>query len=68
VGDSEWEKVGTKIKVQGTVESDVVKAFNEIFAEEQQLAKDTDRPAPTQSDILEILLRKGIRSYRASKS
>lgn len=68
MGDSEWEKVGTKIKVQGTVESDVVKMFNEIFEEEKELAKANDRPAPTQSDILEILLRKGIRSYRASKS
>ena len=65
--DEEKSQLHTKIKLEGTVDKKVFDDFKEIMQIELDKAREEDRAEPNVSSIMEMLLRKGIRSYRAQR-
>jgi len=65
--DEEKSQLNTKIKLEGTIDKRVFDDFKEIMEIELKRAREEDRAEPNVSNILEMLLRKGIRSYRAQR-
>ena len=65
--DEEKSQLNTKIKLEGTIDKRVFDDFKEIMETELKRAREEDRAEPNVSNILEMLLRKGIRSYRAQR-
>ena len=55
----------TKVRVVATVEKRLCEEIELIHEQEVKRAKDEDRCEPDWSNTLEMLLRKGVRSYRA---
>ena len=55
----------TKIRVVATVEKALFEEIKRIHEEEVAMCKQEDRNEPEWSNTLEMLLRKGVRSYRA---
>ncbi len=55
----------TKIRVVATVEKILYEEIKRIHEEEVVICKREDRNEPEWSNTLEMLLRKGVRSYRA---
>ena len=54
----------TKVRVVATVDKSLCEEMERIHEEEMKLAMAADREAPDWSNTLEMLLRKGVRSYR----
>jgi predicted transcriptional regulator len=54
----------TKIRVVATVEKALCEECERIHEEEVALAKREDRNEPEWSNTLEMLLRKGVRTYK----
>lgn len=65
--ENEFAKIGTRFELRGTVDRDLFGDFNKILEEEQNRAIGADRAKPDRSAVLEMLLRKGIKSYRSEK-
>jgi len=65
--DEEKGQLNTKLKVEGTIDKRVFDDFKEIMEIEVDKARAEDRVEPNVSNILEMLLRKGIRAYRAQR-
>lgn len=65
--DEEESQLNTKIKLEGTVDKKVFDDFKDIMERELVKAQEEDRVEPNVSNILEMLLRKGIRAYRAQR-
>jgi len=65
--DEEKSQLSTKIKVEGTIDKRVFDDFKEIMEIELDKAREEDRVEPNVSNILEMLLRKGIRAYKAQR-
>jgi hypothetical protein len=65
--DEEKSQLNTKIKLEGTIDKRVFDGFKEIMEIELKRAREEDRVEPNVSNILEMLLRKGIRAYRAQR-
>lgn len=65
--DEEKSQLNTKIKLEGTVDKKVFDDFKDIMERELVKAQEEDRVEPNVSNILEMLLRKGIRAYRAQR-
>jgi hypothetical protein len=65
--DEEKSQLNTKIKLEGTIDKRVFDGFKEIMEIELSKAREEDRAEPNVSNILEMLLRKGIRAYRAQR-
>jgi len=65
--DEEKSQLNTKIKLEGTVDKMVFDDFKKIMQIELDKAREEDRVEPNVSNILEMLLRKGIRAYRAQR-
>ena len=65
--DEEKSQLSTKIKLEGTIDKRVFDDFKEIMEIELNKAREEDRVEPNVSNILEMLLRKGIRAYRAQR-
>lgn len=57
----------TRIKIEGTVDKTVLEEFKRIMALEIEKAKAEDKVQPTISHVLEMLLRKGIKTYKREK-
>jgi hypothetical protein len=55
---------GTKIRVVATVEERIVSEMRMIHDEETKLAQRGDRVEPDWSNTVEMLLRKGIKTWR----
>ena len=55
---------GTKIRVVATVEERIVREMRMIHDEETKLAQNSDRVEPDWSNTVEMLLRKGIKTWR----
>ncbi len=66
--DEETSQLRTRIKVEGTIDRKVFEDFKEILNKEILDAREADRVEPSVSHVLEMLLRKGIRAYRAEKN
>ena len=56
----------TKIRVVATVEKTLFEEIKRIHEEEVAMCKREDRNEPEWSNTLEMLLRKGVRSYRSA--
>lgn len=54
----------TKIRVVATIEKTLCEEIERIHEEEVALCKREDRNEPEWSNTLEMLLRKGVKSYR----
>ena len=58
---------GTKIRVVATVEERIVREMRVIHDEETKLARGGDRVEPDWSNTVEMLLRKGIKTWRIER-
>ena len=56
----------SKIRVVATVEKTLCEEIERIHDEEVAMCKREDRNEPEWSNTLEMLLRKGVRSYRTN--
>jgi len=65
--DEEKSQLNTKIKVEGTIDKRVFDDFKEIMQLELDKAREADRVEPNVSNVLEMLLRKGIKAYKAQR-
>ena len=64
VNNEDEEKVySTKLRVEGVVEKDVYEDSKKVYEEECEKALKEDRGKPSRSEILEMLLRKGLKAY-----
>ncbi len=57
----------TRVRVVATVEKKLCEEMELIREQETQRAKDEDRVEPDWSNTIEMLLRKGVRGYRANR-
>ncbi len=58
---------GSKIRIEATIESDLYKAIQQIILEERRLAQERKYPVVPISHVVEMILRRGVADYRASK-
>lgn len=58
----------TKVRIVATVDRDLCEDMERIHEGECAHAKGNDRSEPDWSNTLEMLLRKGVRAYKLSKS
>jgi len=65
--DEEKGQLNTRIKIEGTIDKTVFEEFKRIYALEIEKAKDEDRTEPSVSHVLEMLLKKGIKTYKTEK-
>jgi len=65
--NEERTQLQTRLKIEGTIDRAVFEEFKNILAQEVQQAEIEDRAEPTVSQILEMLLRKGIKTYKTEK-
>jgi len=57
----------TKIMLQVSIDKDLIEQLKMMYAEARKEAEAKDETAPNWSQFNETLLRKGLRSYRASR-
>jgi len=65
--NEEKTQLQTRLKIEGTIDKAVFEEFKHILAQEVEQAETEDRAEPTVSQILEMLLRKGIKTYKTEK-
>lgn len=65
--DEERCQLRTRIKIEGTIDRAVFEEFKSVYALEIEKAEAEDRVEPSVSHVLEMLLRKGIKAYKAEK-
>ncbi|HZY94909.1 MAG TPA: hypothetical protein VFE98_08665 [Candidatus Bathyarchaeia archaeon] len=58
---------GTKIRIEATIESDLYKQIQTIISQERDLAQTRDWPEVPISNVVEMILRKGVRAYLEEK-
>ena len=61
--EDEEEAYTTKLRVEGVVEKEVYEDFKRVYELECEAAAKNDRSKPSRSEILEMLLRKGLKAY-----
>ena len=61
--DEEKRQLQTRIKIEGTVDKKVFENFKHVLMLETEKAEAEDRAEPSVSHVLEMLLRKGIKTY-----
>ena len=57
----------TKIRVVATVDRNLCQEMGRIHVQEVERAKTEDRTEPKWSNTIDMLLRKGVRSYRSDQ-
>ena len=65
--DEEKRQLQTRIKIEGTVDKKVFENFKHVLMLETEKAEAEDRAEPSVSHVLEMLLRKGIKTYYNNK-
>lgn len=68
LNDEEKAQLRTRIKIEGTIDKTVFEEFKKIYELEIQKAEAEDKVQPSVSHVLEMLLRKGIKTYKADIS
>jgi len=63
----DWRKSAFSLRVEGVVEKDVYEDFKRVYELECEAAAKSDRGKPSRSEILEMLLRKGLKAYFAKE-
>ncbi len=67
LADEEKAQLHTKIKVEGTIDRKVFETIKEIYEVEKKEAEAEDKPEPSFSQVLEMILRKGSKAYKNKK-
>src|SRR2546425_12243229 len=64
--DQEMKSVyfGTKIRIEATIESELYKEIQRIILAERKVAQERDMPELAISNVVEMILRKGVRIYQ----
>ncbi len=55
---------GTKIRIEATIESELYREIQRIIMAERKVAQERDLPELAISNVVEMILRKGVRAYR----
>ena len=58
---------GTKVRVEATIDASLYREIQNIIEREQKLARERDWPEVTISNVVEMILRKGVRAYNAER-
>ena len=66
--DEEKAQLRTRIKIEGTIDKTIFEEFKRIYQLEIRKAEAEDKVQPSVSHVLEMLLRKGIKAYKAEKT
>ena len=67
INDEEKAQLRTRIKIEGTIDKSVFEEFKRIYGLEIEEAETEDRVQPSVSHVLEMLLRKGMKTYKTGK-
>jgi len=67
LAEEEKAQLHTKIKIEGTIDRQVFMSLKEIYETEKRQAETEDKPEPSFSQVLEMILRKGIKAYKSRK-
>jgi len=67
LAEEEKSQLHTKIKIEGTIDRLVFSSLKEIYESEKKEAEAEDKPEPSFSQVLEMILRKGIKAYKTKK-
>jgi len=67
LADEEKAQLHTKIKVEGTIDRKIFEIIKEIYELEKREAEAEDKPEPSFSQVLEMILRKGSKAYKNKK-
>ena len=64
--DKEMKSVyfGTKIRIEATIESELYKEIQRIILAERKIVQERDMPELAISNVVETVLRKGVRVYQ----
>jgi len=65
--DEEKGQLNTRIKIEGTIDKAVLEEFKRIYELELERAETEDKVQPSVSHVLEMLLRKGIKTYKTER-
>jgi len=67
LAEEEKAQFHTKIKIEGTIDRHVFESLKEVYEAEKKEAEAEDKPEPSFSQVLEMILRKGIKAYKSKK-
>jgi len=67
LAEEEKAQLHTKIKIEGTIDKYVFESIKEVYEAEKREAEAEDKPEPSLSQVLEMILRKGIKAYKSKK-
>ena len=67
LAEEERAQLHTKIKIEGTIDRQVFVNLKEVYETEKKEAEAEDKPEPSFSQVLEMILRKGIKAYKSKK-
>jgi len=67
LAEEEKAQLQTKIKIEGTIDRHVFESIKEVYEAEKKEAEAEDKPEPSFSQVLEMILRKGIKAYKSKK-
>jgi len=67
LNEEEKAQLRTRIKIEGTIDKTVFEEFKQILVLEIEKAEAEDKVQPTISHVLEMLLRKGIKTYKRER-
>ena len=59
---------GTKVRVEATIDASLYREIQKIIEREQKLAQERDWPEVPISNVVEMILRKGVWAYSAEQS
>ncbi len=54
---------GTKVRVEATIDASLYREIQKIIEKEQKMAQERDWPEVPISNVVEMILRKGVRAY-----
>lgn len=58
---------GTKVRIEATIERELYQEIQRIIGEERRDARNRDWPEVPISNVVEMILRKGVRAYRLDR-
>jgi len=67
LSEEEKAQLHTKIKIEGTIDRQVFINLKEVYETEKREAEAEDKSEPSFSQVLEMILRKGIKVYKSRK-
>lgn len=67
LAEEEKAQFHTKIKIEGTIDRQVFMALKEVYEAEKREAEAEDKSEPSFSQVLEMILRKGLKAYKSKK-